>query len=71
MIIDQMKRINKQVFNINTLLQPAMGKSGNTNVCPKCHSRFVRIHAENNKARLYCTECYFEVFYMVIKKCDI
>jgi len=68
MIKEQIERINRQVFNINTLLVPAVGKSGNTNVCPKCKSRFVRIHAENKSVRLYCTECFFEVHYMVINR---
>lgn len=68
MIKEQIERINKQVFNINSMILPAIGRSGNTNICPKCKSRYVRIHAENNKARVYCTRCFFENHYIGMSK---
>ena len=57
-------------MTIPLLLNSILAGVTNTqyNHCPNCGTKFIRISANNNYIRIYCTKCFWEIFAMVINK---
>ena len=56
-------------MGFNSMLR-TLGNNGRTkNIqCPKCSIPFMRISADLQKVRIYCSACFWEINYMVINK---
>lgn len=39
-------------------------------ICPQCSSEFLRLRADNNSAVIRCLNCFWEEYYIRIRKND-
>lgn len=60
--------MNKNIFIINTIMTNHGKNNKSAPRCPNCNKMGLRIQADNNNIRLYCTNCYTEQYYMRIVK---